>query len=305
MADSTVIAWHGSRGSGKTLSMVVQAIIKMIGGQTVWSNIPIVFNYQTEDNSTPIRYEALPLNVDALITQDVNLTGGIICWDEMPLWVYSRASSSVMNKLVGQILTMLRHRTLSLYLTTQFLSFVDKNVRLQMDCDIHCTDLSFKYRQLERGSTIGQLSKDISGMFTGEQYDITGRIYRRTLFGKRFWFCYDSYNTFDILKAQQKVKLNLGSRLITREDLAHGAIEGIDDPVVRVRELMGELKGSQFGAGEVQNYLSSNGLLGNVGSMGRLIKAAGWVRKRLGNGDYIYRRDKVSSELIKEVDNAR
>jgi hypothetical protein len=288
MPDSTVIAWHGPRGSGKTLSMVVQSIIDMVRGRTVWSNMPIVFNYKKDDDSEAIRYEALPLNIDALITQDIELTGGVIVWDEMPLWVHSRSSNAVMNRLVGMILTMLRHRTLSLYLTTQFLSFVDKNVRLQMDAEVHCTDLSFKYRQLERGSTIGQLLSDVSGMFTGEQFEVSHKFYRRTLFGKRFWYCYDSYNTFDILKAQQKVRLNLGHRVISREDLTHGSMEGFDDPVVRVRELMGELKGSQFGASEVQTYLSSNGLPGNIASLGRLIKAAGWTKKRLHNGEYIY-----------------
>jgi len=220
------------------------------------------------------------LNVDALITQDEDIKGGIVVWDEMPLWVYSRASNAVMNKLVGLIITLLRKKTLSLYVTTQFLSFLDKNVRLQIDAEVYCTDLSFKYRGLERGYAIGQMLKDKSGRFTGEMYDISGVVKQRTFYGKEFWHCYDSYNTFDILKAQQKVKINVGSRLISRDDLINSQTEYINAPADQVRELMMALGNERLSADDVRSYLSSHGIPGNDKVMGRLLKAAGWKKRR-------------------------
>ena len=119
---------------------------------------------------------------DELIHQESKFEGGVIGWDEPSLWLFSRNFQSRMNKIISQIIILMGHVEMNYYFATQFLSLLDKNIRLQMDALIFCSDLSFKYPQLQRGSTIGQLLQDMSGRFTGDMYENTGEVYQQTFF---------------------------------------------------------------------------------------------------------------------------
>lgn len=197
--DSFLIVFHGPRRGGKTLSAVVQAIIDMLNGRKVWSNFPISFDFYGK------HYESLPLDYHALLRQDPQFENGVIVWDETALWAFARNSQAFFNKMLGLILTLIGKMELNLYVTVQFLKLLDSNVRIQMDALVMCTDLSFKYPHLGRGTTIGHLMQDISGRFTGETYDYSERIYQRTLHGQPFWFCYNTKQLFIVEETQRKL----------------------------------------------------------------------------------------------------
>jgi len=201
MIDSYVIVWHGPRRGGKTVSQSTQSGIDMINGRNVWSNYPISFQYRSRYDHILRDYSSQPLDYDALLHQDSQFEGGVISWDEPALWLFARSFQSKVNKLFSLIITLMGKMEMNYYFTCQFLSLLDKNVRMQMDALIFCSDLSFKYHQLERGTTIGQLLQDMSGRFTGDMYENTNDVYQQTFFCKPFWPIYDTKATFDVIKA--------------------------------------------------------------------------------------------------------
>lgn len=218
MQDSYVIVWHGPRRGGKTISQSTQSGIDMINGRNVWSNYPIAFSMRWNFDHILHFYSSQPLDYQKLLHQDPQFEGGVISWDEPALWLFSRNFNSRMNKMFSLIITLMGKLEMNYYFTCQFLSLLDKNIRLQMDALIFCSDLSFKYRQLERGSTIGQLLQDMSGRFTGEMYEYTNMVYQQTFFCKPFWPIYNTKATFDVMEAWNT------SREIKQSDL-EGAYE--------------------------------------------------------------------------------
>lgn len=208
--DSYVLIFHGSRRGGKTLSMVVQCIIDMIRGRKVFSNFPIRFVFRGR------LYESLRLDYYALLAQDEMYIDSVIAWDETAFWLYARNPNAGFNKICTLVLTLIGKWECNFYSTVQFLNMLDKNVRQQADAIVLCTDLSFRYKQLGRGTTIGQLCQDISGRFTGTMYEMSHDVYQRTLHGKWAWTAYDTKKAFDIFETQRKVKMNVSGVTISK-----------------------------------------------------------------------------------------
>lgn len=261
--DSYVLIFHGSRRGGKTLSMVVQVIIDMLSGRTVFANFLISFVYRGK------QYSSLPLDYYALLAQDEGYKDSVICWDETALWAYARDSQSTFNKIIGLALTLIGKWECNLYCTVQFLNMIDKNFRQQADSIILCTDLSFKYKQLGRGTTIGQICQDISGRFTGDMYEFSHEVYQRTLHGKFAWGCYNTKQTFDIFDAKRKVKMDYGSVRIgesgVQESHQKGGLFSDEDAqiLVAVQHILGEFAAEgkdKIKNWEFKNRLSNNGL---------------------------------------------
>ncbi len=203
--DSYAVLFHGPRRGGKTLSMVFQAILDLLRGTVVYSNFPIIFNFGGR------QYQSLELDYMAFLNEDPCFEGSSICWDETAFFAFNRQSLSLFNKFISMALILIGKEEINFYMASQFASMLDKNVRLQTDALILCTDLSFEYPHLERGAVIGHFMQDISGRFTGRTFEMTGRYYQRTLHGKPFWFCYNTKHLFDYASASKK---------ITREDIS-------------------------------------------------------------------------------------
>ncbi len=209
--DSYLILYHGPRRGGKTLSMVFQTIVDMINGIKVFSNFKIAFEYVSKTGKR-YYYESLPLDYyaflgDAFSAQnDPQYANSTIAWDEAAFAMYSRNPMAVFNRLLGLTMILIGKWEINMYVTTQFQSMIDKNVRMQADAHIMCTDLSFKYSQLKRGSTISHIMKDFSGRFTGETFEDSGRWYQRTFYGEPFWNCYDTKDVPDAAVALRKIK---------------------------------------------------------------------------------------------------
>ncbi len=221
--DSYCLVFHGSRRGGKTLSMVVQAIIDMLSGRKCFSNFPISFTLNGKI------YQSEILDYYALLAQDDMYKDSVICWDETAFWLSARNPNAGFNKIATLVLTLIGKWEVNFYSTVQFLNFLDKNVRQQADAIVLCTDLSFKYHQLGRGTHIGQLLQDTSGRFTGTMYDYSHEIFQRTLAGKWAWPCYDTKIAFDIFETQRKVRIDTGKGVILSKN-------GIDNAITNDRQ---------------------------------------------------------------------
>jgi len=288
MDDSYVLLFDGGRGGGKTMSAVVQCVIDMVCyGQTVFSMVPIIFDFKESENAPAVHYESKMLDIDALLLQDPMFKNSIVFWDEINLWLFSRAHATVLNKLSGLLVTLLRKLDMSLYATSQFLSLVDKNIRIQADANILCFDLHYQYRHLSKGQIIHQELKDISGKFTGRPFETTGVTYERLLHGNPFKGTYDTKKTFDIYEAQRRYRVKMGVKEITRD----GVDNSFTEMQETVKKLCDELPGERWFTSDIQEYLGNNGIQADSRAIGRMMKAAGYMHKQVAGGSYVYIRE--------------
>jgi hypothetical protein len=189
--DSYLNIYHGPIRGGKTASMTGDVIIDMINGRRCFSNYKIEFRYKGKD------YSAEPLIADELLYIDRDdikkkYNDCVIAWDEGALSMPARDFQSAQNKLTSQAMLLRGKLQSSIYFCVQYLSMFEKNMRLQEDTLIFCHDLSFKYKNLERGAFISQAFQDISGRSTGYTYEESGRVYRQRFFAKLVWPVYDT-----------------------------------------------------------------------------------------------------------------
>ena len=189
--DSYLVIYHGPIRGGKTASMTADGAIEMLNGRRVFSNYRIAFTYNGKE------YAAEPLKPEELMYVDrpevkKKYTDCVICIDEGALLMAARDFQTATNKLIAQSMLLRGKLELSVFVTVQFLSMFEKNMRIQEDTLVFCHDLSFKFRNLERGSVISQAFQDISGRSTGETYEYSGMVYRQTFRAKPFWYIYDT-----------------------------------------------------------------------------------------------------------------
>ena len=189
---SNLVIYHGPIDSGKTLSMTADAAIGMAKGRRVFSNYWIAFRYNGID------YYAEPLKPEELMYVDLpeikkKYTNCIICVDEGALLMAARDFQTATNKLIAQSMLLRGKLGLSVYITVQFLSMFERNMRIQEDALVWCHDLHYKYpRHLKPGEVISQSFQDISGRFTGYTYEENGLVFHQTLKGILFWPIYDT-----------------------------------------------------------------------------------------------------------------
>jgi hypothetical protein len=292
MDDSLVLMFHGGAGGGKTMSAVVQCIIDMVCyKQIVYSMVPIRFNFKEYDDSEPVHYESKFLDLNLLLRQDKIFKNSIVLWDEINLWLFSRSHAAVINKLYSQLITLRRKLNMSLYATTQFLSLVDKNIRMQSDSDILCFDLHYSYPNLSKGQVINQSMTDVSGKFTGRPHEMTGMVYERMLHGDPFKGTYPTDHTFDIYEASRKYRVKQDYVNEISFGDVDGALEPYDAPDLvknKAKELLDSLEGKRWYTSDIQAYLNDNGVEGSPKKIGWMMKKAGYTRKQIAGGEYVY-----------------
>jgi hypothetical protein len=292
MDDAYVLLFHGGRGGGKTMSAVVQCIIDMVCfGQKVFSMVPIVFDYREDEDSPAIHYESQFFDIDSLLAQDTMFHNSVVLWDEINLWLLSRNHAAVLNKLSGQLATLLRKLDMSLYATTQFMSLVEKNIRIQADATILCFDLHYTYHNLSKGQIINQQLQDMSGKFTGRPFETTGMTYERLLHGDQFKGTYDTKKTFDIYEASRRYRIKMDIKEITRD----GVVSPIEEKRIlydKVKQLADVLPGDRWASQDIMDYLKNNNIEADPRMIGRMMKAAGYKHKQTsGGGSYVYLRE--------------
>jgi len=273
-------SWVGPRGSGKTLSMVHDAIAHMINGLKVWSNSRISIN---TDFGTPGKfkyYETIPLEMNQVYSMDQDLSGGWVYIDEVPLWFDNRRSGTVGNRLINSLLAIMRHRRLSFGVTSQQFQWLDKRMQFQCDTLIECSDLHFKFPHLPKGVMIGQTYKDLSGVSTGTPYHISGHTEAKQLYAKPFWSCYDSWQEFDYMTAQKRVRIAAGTSVLRQGE--SGAY--IDDSAVQNEAIIEQTVQFVRSAGlfeikstELEGMLQDAGFKGTLRQAGRTLKKQGLI----------------------------
>lgn len=207
--DSFVGIYHGPRRGGKTASLSTDAAMHMLNGQTVFSNYPIAFDYQEDEKSPVYHYASLPLNYDEIVSIGDNedyarkYAGSFIAWDESAISLNNRQWQTPRNRLMALMITLIGKLEISFGFTCQFLSRLDGAVKEQADAIVFCCDMSFKFKNLERGTTISQSFQDISGRWTGEMYEMSEKVYRLTFHAKPFWGIYSTKQMFSILQPKQ------------------------------------------------------------------------------------------------------
>lgn len=265
---SMVGCWTGPRGSGKSLAMTFDAICNMMKGIKVWSNYPI---HITTDFGSPgvyHRYESLPLNMDEVYRMDADIAGGWVYLDELVLWVDNRRSQSTGNALINGLFNMMRHRRLSFGIAIQNFSWLDKRLQFQVDTEVECRDLSYKYRKLPRGSLIGLRFKDLSGISTGSEYHVSGHYIEKQLWGTPFWNCYDSWLEYDYFEARRKP--------VVPDNKSKDNEAVIADVVGFLKEA----SETEIESGELAKMLSDAGCTSDLKQCGGLLKKYGLQYKR-------------------------
>jgi len=189
--DSYLVIYHGPIRGGKTASMTGDLALDMISGRRVFANYKIEFRYNGKD------YAAEPLITDELMLIDKpdikqKYTDCCIGWDEGALSMPALDFQTAQNKLTTQAMLLRGKLEANVYFCVQYLSMFAKNMRLQEDTLVFCHDMSFKYKNLERGAFISQAFQDISGRSTGETYEYSGQVFRQRFFAKLVWPIYDT-----------------------------------------------------------------------------------------------------------------
>lgn len=129
-----IILFIGTVGSGKTLSMTVEAYKYYKRGFRVFSNYHLAFPH------TKLTKKVFM----GLIEDPESLQNAVICLDEMHIWIDSRSSMSKKNKLITYFLLQTRKRDVRLLATTQHLHQVDKRLRDTADVLVYCENMSNK-----------------------------------------------------------------------------------------------------------------------------------------------------------------
>ena len=137
---SNLVIYHGPIDSGKTLSMTGDAAIGMLNGRRVFSNYRIAFSFNGKE------YYSEPLQPEELMYVDLpdiknKYTNCIICIDEGALLMAAREFQTAINSLIAKSMLLRGKLGLSVYITVQFLSMFEKNMRIQEDALVWCLSL--------------------------------------------------------------------------------------------------------------------------------------------------------------------
>ena len=221
--DSYVTMWHGPRRGGKSASMAYEVMANLLAGKRVFADSPVSFNFQIDEKRIH-HYESEPLNyLEFLQIDDPTFkrkySNSVIAWDEVDKWLFNRNFQSVFNKINSQFITMIGKLEMTFLMTAQFIGLVERNIVRQIDNEARCVDLSFKYPHLERGSTIGQMWRDVSGRTTGEMFEYNDEEYQQTFYAKTVWPIYNTKHTPSLLDSMQKIKIEQPTKLITVGDI--------------------------------------------------------------------------------------
>lgn len=119
--DGLVVLFQGSRGSGKTLSLIVEALLFLKEGWEVFANFKTPFSKYISD-------------VDIFnLNKDSKLKNCVLLIDEMQIFFDSRLWSSKKSIGFSNFVQQLRKRNIILMGTTQYVDTVEKRIRQHVD----------------------------------------------------------------------------------------------------------------------------------------------------------------------------
>lgn len=200
-----VVAYTGSRGSGKSLRMTYDLFRRyLLKGIPVYSNMPIAVKVNGRV------YRSIDLDATDLMGLSAKLRYSVIAIDEIGRWMNARRSMCDNNLIFDYILQQIRKLSLSIYYTVQNIYFVDSRLRFQTDIEYTCQDWHFKNKSVPKGEVILSDLRDWSGKVTGKQFLDTHKAFSHLkLRAKAVWGWYDTYKTQDVMDTNpfQKAKV--------------------------------------------------------------------------------------------------
>jgi hypothetical protein len=226
--DSYVTMWHGPRRGGKSASMAYDVHANLLAGKRCFADSPVSFDFQIDENYRH-HYESERLDYLEFLRVDEpwfkkKYSNSVIAWDEIDKRMFSRNFMSVFAKFQSQFITLVGKLEMTFLMTAQREHLVDRNIREQIDALVMCIDLSFEYSHLQRGTTIGQSWRDMSGRFTGQMFDYSQQEYQQTFYAKNFWPIYDTKWAPSLVDSMQKFDIRMPKQVITLGDM-DGAIQ--------------------------------------------------------------------------------
>jgi hypothetical protein len=257
------------------------AACDILEGRKCYSNYPIAFEYQDERGYTH-KFYSEPLIEDELMYIDrpdvkAKYNEACVVWDESAISLFSRNFMDVRNRMMGLVITLIGKLEMNFYFGCQFLSLLEKNIKIQMDALVFCNDLSFKFKNLERGAVIGQAVQDISGRFTGEMFEYSGRVYHQTFHAKPFWDIYDTKATFPVLRDRARMAdIREGVKGGSIDSAGEEEKEGINEAVIP--HLIAELQAQghkEMRQALIMELAKERGFVGNHGKFGVLMMRYG------------------------------
>ncbi len=141
-----ILGFIGTVGSGKTLSMTIQAYNYHKAGFNIYSNYHLAFPHT----------KLTKKKFDELIEDKEQLQDCVLLLDELHIWLDSRSSGKTKNKAITYFILQTRKRNVRLLFSTQHFHQVDKRLRDTTDVLVYCDNLSNKSSIVKAGRVILQ-----------------------------------------------------------------------------------------------------------------------------------------------------
>lgn len=248
LSDSVITSFGGARGSGKSISLTYNAVKAMACGLPVWSNFPIRAHY-IEGNDHQRELESRPLIFKDLFNQTHAVKGGKLTIDEYQDWGNAFAFMSTQNKLLNAYWAQIRKDEMSFDYASKKTRWVDLRTREETDLEIMCRDAFHapdRGRQRERGNKIFWDVKDMSGMWTGQEYESNPVVYGYELYAGVVRDCYNTKERFDIFEAMRGIKLDLERDIITDKQEITLNFETIEKQIEQIFNSTPRIRPSEF-----------------------------------------------------------
>jgi len=197
-----IIGFIGQRGSGKTLSMTIEAYKKYLQGYKIYSNYHLNFPY------TPFTVDDLM----AFAESGMYFGQSIFLLDEIHIWFDSRASGKKRNVIFSYFINQSSKNDIDIYYTTQFSRQVEIRMRLNTEIVVESVarvvlyqtptskpQILENYRQKPNDyRTIAYITNFITKFSDTGRDKVTKRIYKANKYFKL-------YDTRQVIKQQSDV----------------------------------------------------------------------------------------------------
>ena len=130
-----IIGYFGTRGKGKTLSLIREAYNHYLDGYKIYTNIKLNKKYFKS-------YEILSLkDIIDFVQNEKQFHKAFFILDEIHVYIDSRASASKKNVIISYFALQTRKRNVRLGYTTQFVHQVDKRLRDLTEVEVICENV--------------------------------------------------------------------------------------------------------------------------------------------------------------------
>jgi hypothetical protein len=211
ISEPNMYAFEGPRGGMKTMSLSYFAIIAMASGLNVWLNYPLEF-YLVKRGGKTEHMKAELLDLHKLLTFSPEYKHGFIGLDEYQDICSAYSFNSTKNRLLDAFIAQIRKNELSFGYTSKKRNWVDTRTRDELDIAIRCMDASKTpsgWNEYKKGEMAYWEIYDVSGIWTGYEYDIYQTTFPYKLYARPIWGCYNTKFTIDIFDSMRGVHLDL------------------------------------------------------------------------------------------------